>query len=84
MERKAASTLLILMVPGCLGYPATLNVNPREKKSPAAVESAPPTTVVSPRPRWLVIQAPIDQSPTSGGCPPYKGITAPVAAGWLL
>ena len=65
MESKAASILLILMVPGCLGYPATLNVNPREKKSPASVESAtpdiwlpPPTTVVSPQPRWLVIQAP--------------------------
>lgn len=65
MESKAASILLILMVPGCLGYPATLNVNPREKKSPASVESAtpdiwlpPPITVVSPQPRWLVIQAP--------------------------
>jgi Putative peptidoglycan binding domain len=65
MMSKAAGILLVLMVPGCLGYPATLNVNPREKKSPPSVESAtldiwppPPTTVVSPQPRWLVIQAP--------------------------
>ena len=65
MESKAAGILLVMMVPGCLGYPATLNVDPREKKSPPSVESAtldiwpsPPTTVVSPQPRWLVIQAP--------------------------
>jgi hypothetical protein len=65
MMSKAAGILLVMMVPGCLGYPATLNVDPREKKSPRSVESAtldiwpsPPTTVVSPQPRWLVIQAP--------------------------
>lgn len=65
MMSKAAGILLVLMVPGCLGYPATLNVDPTEKKSPRLVESATldiwpsrPTTVVSPQPRWLVIQAP--------------------------
>jgi hypothetical protein len=74
MMSKAAGILLVLMVPGCLGYPATLNVNPREKKSPPTVESAtpdiwppPPTTVVSPQPRWLVIQAPSTNPPPQAG-----------------
>jgi hypothetical protein len=65
MMSKAAGILLVMIVPGCLGYSATVNVDPREKKSPRSVESAtldirpsPPTTVVSPQPRWLVIQAP--------------------------
>ena len=64
MMSKAAGILLVMMVPGCLGYPATLNVDPREKKSPPSVESATPDiwppapkTVVSPQQRWLVIQA---------------------------
>jgi hypothetical protein len=74
MMSKAAGILLALMVSGCLGYPATLNVNPREKKSPPSVESAtpdiwppPPTTVVSPQPRWLVIQAPSTNPLPQGG-----------------
>jgi Putative peptidoglycan binding domain len=61
-DDEQSSRLLVLMVPGCLGY---LNVNPREKNSPPSVESATPdiwlpplTTVVSPQPRWLLIQAP--------------------------
>ena len=74
MESKAAGILLVLMLPGCLGYPATLNVDPREKKSPPSMESAtldiwpsPPTTVVSPQPRWLVIQAPSTNPPPQAG-----------------
>jgi len=74
MMSKAACVVLILAVPGFLGYPAALNVDPREKKSPPSVESitvelwsAPPTTVVSLRPRWLIVQAPTTSAQAHGG-----------------
>jgi hypothetical protein len=74
MMNKAACVVLILAVPGFLGYPAALNVDPREKKSPPSVESitvelwpAPPTTVVSPQPRWLIIQDPATSAQALGG-----------------
>lgn len=74
MMSKAVCVVLILAVPGFLGYPAALNVDPREKKSPRSLESvaveiwpAPPTTVVSLRPRWHIVQAPTTSAQTHGG-----------------
>jgi hypothetical protein len=61
---KAASTVLILAIPVFLGYPADLNVGPREKRAPERVESvaveiwpAVPTAVFSLQPRWLITKA---------------------------
>jgi hypothetical protein len=64
MLSKAVCVALFVAIPGFLGYPAPLNVDRREKSLPLAnsvhveIWPAPATTVVSPRPRWLIIDAP--------------------------
>jgi hypothetical protein len=64
MLSKAVCAALFVAIPGFLSYPAPLNVDLREKSSPSAnsvhveIWSAPATTVVSLRPRWLIIDAP--------------------------
>ena len=64
---KAACAVLVLVIPGFLGYPAALNVDRLEKKSSQPMESVSvkiwpaPVTVVSLQPRWLITQAPTAQ-----------------------
>ena len=64
MLSKAVCVALFVAIPGYLSYPAPLNVDRREKslsmRNSVHVEiwSAPVTTVVSLRPRWLIIDTP--------------------------
>jgi len=64
MLSKAVSLVLFVTIPGFLGYPAPLDVDPRQKTSAPSVEietlpvpSAPATTVVTLKPRWLITSA---------------------------
>ena len=66
MMSKAVCAVLVLVIPGFLGYPAALNVDRLEKKSSQPMESVSviwpaPVTVVSLQPRWLITQAPTAQ-----------------------
>jgi hypothetical protein len=63
MLRKAVWVALFVAVPGFLGYPAALNVDPSDKKPRPALDGGalenvplPTTAVISLEPRWLVIQ----------------------------
>ena len=74
MLRKAVCVALFVAVPGFLGYPAALNVDPSEKKSPPSLERLalenvplPPTAVISLQPRWLVFQGPPTHSRAHDG-----------------
>jgi hypothetical protein len=64
MLSKAVCAALFVAIPGFLSYPAPLNVDRREKSLPSAnsvhveIWPGPATTVVSQRPRWLIIDAP--------------------------
>ena len=64
MLSKAVCVALFVAIPGYLSYPAPLNVDRREKSLPmrnsvhVEIWSAPVTTVVSLRPRWLIIDTP--------------------------
>ena len=62
MLSKAVSLVLFVAIPGFLSYPAPLDVEPRQKLPPVEIEiwplpSAPAATVVTLKPRWLIIQA---------------------------
>ena len=74
MLRKAVCVALFVAVPGFLGYPAALNVDPSEKKPPPSLERLalenvplPPTAVISLQPRWLVFQGPPTHSRAHDG-----------------
>jgi hypothetical protein len=64
MLSKVVCAVLFVAMPSLLGYPAALNVDRRVKSSPSTesvdVEIWPVsmTMVVSPQPRWLVIETP--------------------------
>src|SRR5262245_22876525 len=66
MLSKAVCVALFVAIPGFLSYPAPLNVDRREKSLLAEesvhveIWSAPVTTVVSLRPRWLIIDTPVE------------------------
>lgn len=77
MMSKVACVVLILAIPGLLGYPAALNVDRREKSSRQLLENSatgdiwpvPPAaaTLVSLQPRWLMVQMQAVQGRTLGG-----------------
>jgi hypothetical protein len=64
MLSKAVCAALFVAMPSLLGYPALLNVDRRVKSSPSTesvdVEIWPVSTtmVVSPQPRWVIIETP--------------------------
>jgi hypothetical protein len=67
MLKNAVWVALFVAVPGFLGYPAALNVDPSDKKPARALDSGalenvllPSTAVISPEPRWLAIESAID------------------------
>ena len=66
MLKKAVCVGLFAAVPGFLGYPAAVNVDPIAKIAAPAAESGdletwplPTTTVVSLQPRWLALKGPM-------------------------
>jgi hypothetical protein len=94
MMRKVACVVLILAIPGLLGYPAALNVDRREKSSRQLLENSATgdiwpvpqaaATLVSLQPRWLMVQMQAVQGRTLGGGFLTKELQREASARWLL
>ena len=62
MMSKALAIALLLAIPGLVSYPVSLDVDVRQRKSPAAATgdiwplSPAATTVVSPQARWPIVE----------------------------